>query len=694
MSLIAQKLISASGATGEAVDDDFNLVTGLYHFNGSNGGENYNAVNSSTVSGAPTLNNKSGGQMYQGTFSPFSADDGKWSVDGASGASWVDVTNTSGDFQWGTGAFTIEGFVFIAIDTFGPYLYGERPTGTNGRYVSLAFDSDGKIGWSGDGTWQLRSASDVKTDRLGKWTHFAYVRNSTATNQSFIYWNGSLVATGTINVDYNLATRARLGGLDYFDSSNNYGCYFSNYRLIKGTALYSGSTITVPTAPLTNITNTKLLTLQSNRFIDNSNNSNNSFTGNGSTTSIQPFSPFAPSAEYDPAVNGGSAYFDVGSAQQYVSNVIPYNSSTWTVEAWVYMTDINVGATYTVPVPFHLTGTIGASARMQFGFNSSRNLQLRWWNGSVVNYCTGDDVIPFNAWHHIAISVNSNAIKIFNNGHEQSLSGTTTLNNRASSDNDYTSWGGGIHNYSYWDGYISNLRIQNGTAQYSSSFTLPTAPLGNTATSQVLVNYTNASIIDQTGKTNIKTAGNAQLDTSVKKFGTASYEGDGSPSSFLTLSNAKLIPQGTQSFTVECFIYINSPHKNYNNIYSGAFGLQMYVDSGGKLICWLGNSSGSYFVNGLQSTATVSLSTWTHIALVRDFSAETVTWFVNGTAGGQATSVTDSVVPVGLYQSNATIGAYPTGAYLYDGFLDELRITNKARYTSNFTAPTKEFPNL
>ena len=34
-------------------------------------------------------------------------------------------------------------------------------------------------------------------------------------------------------------------------------------------------------------------------------------------------------------------------------------------------------------------------------------------------------------------------------------------------------------------------------------------------------------MFDQTGKTNIDTVGNAQLDTSVKKFGTASAEFDG-----------------------------------------------------------------------------------------------------------------------------------------------------------------------
>lgn len=56
MSLIAQKLISASGATEEAVDDDFNLVTGLYHFDGSNGAQNNTLLDSSSESHTVTRN--------------------------------------------------------------------------------------------------------------------------------------------------------------------------------------------------------------------------------------------------------------------------------------------------------------------------------------------------------------------------------------------------------------------------------------------------------------------------------------------------------------------------------------------------------------------------------------------------------------------------------------------------------------
>ena len=40
------------------------------------------------------------------------------------------------------------------------------------------------------------------------------------------------------------------------------------------------------------------------------------------------------------------------------------------------------------------------------------------------------------------------------------------------------------------------------------------------------------------------------------------------------------------------------------------------------------------------------------------------------------------------------IGGWYNTDYLMDGYIDEFRMTLKARYTSNFTAPTKEFANL
>ena len=689
MAFLSEKLISASGAVGEETDPDFSLVTALFHFDGDENGTNYNAVNSSTVSGAPTLVNRSGGQMFQGTFSPFSQDEGKWSVSFDGTDDYLGIASSS-DFALGSGDFTLEAFVFQnneagSGNTSHNIINKWNNTGNLKSYFLRITESSGQklqFYWSTDGNSNNYITSNDSLS-VGQWHHVAVVNNGGTLT---LFVDGTAQSsTGTAGTLYTSSAQIQIGRTAADSGSQYFDGFISNARIVKGSALYTGSSYTVPTTTLTAVTNTKLLICCSNRFRDKSTSAHTITFG--SLPKIQPFSPFAPSAAYDPAVNGGSAYFAVGSAQQYVANVIPYNSSTWTAEAWVYMTDINVGSTYSIPVPFHLTGTIGASVRMQFGFNSSRNLQLRWWNGSVVNYCTGDDVIPFNAWHHIAISVNSNTIKMFNNGHEQSLSGTTTLNNRVSSDNDYTSWGGGIHTYSYWDGYISNLRIQNGTATYSSSFSPPTAPVENTSTSQVLVNYTSSNAFDSSRKVNSRMVGSCVTKTSPKKFGTGSLDIYGSTGSRLDTYSSDITYYdilNAGKFTVEFWLYVDNYHASYSDIVGRFNG----VSAG-----WLIYQNGSYieaYINGLQlQIARPSTATWTHFALTRD--GTTTRFFKDGVSGATSTS------SVGADQTSyfLAFGGDATGRNGLDGYVDEFRLTyGKARYTSNFSPATKAFPDL
>ena len=105
MAFLSEKLISASGA--EETDDDFNLVTGLYHFDGSNGAQNNTYVDSSSTSKTLTCSSN----LVQGTFSPFSADEGKWSGSFDGTDDYLSIP-TSDDFAFGTGDFTIEMWVF------------------------------------------------------------------------------------------------------------------------------------------------------------------------------------------------------------------------------------------------------------------------------------------------------------------------------------------------------------------------------------------------------------------------------------------------------------------------------------------------------------------------------------------------------------------------------------------------------
>ena len=91
-----------------------------------------------------------------------------------------------------------------------------------------------------------------------------------------------------------------------------------------------------------------------------------------------------------------------------------------------------------------------------------------------------------------------------------------------------------------------------------------------------------------------------------------------------------------------------------------------------------GSSSVAYTTSG----ASLSTSTWYHIALVR--SGSTVTLYVNGTADAttdtQAGTIGNGVVRV---------GANGSGGGLYQGSMSNFRTASTAVYTVNFTPPTK-----
>ena len=111
MAFLSERLISA-GAKEDPVDDDFNLTTLLIHADGSNNGSN----NQSGVSFLDTSDEghaviDANAAVFPGTFSPFSAEEGKWS--GRFHRSHPDYfAFDNSDFAFGTGDFTIECWVY------------------------------------------------------------------------------------------------------------------------------------------------------------------------------------------------------------------------------------------------------------------------------------------------------------------------------------------------------------------------------------------------------------------------------------------------------------------------------------------------------------------------------------------------------------------------------------------------------
>jgi hypothetical protein len=196
------------------------------------------------------------------------------------------------------------------------------------------------------------------------------------------------------------------------------------------------------------------------------------------------------------------------------------------------------------------------------------------------------------------------------------------------------------------------------------------------------------TIVDSSPSPKTVTAfGNAQISTAQSKFGGASIAFDGS-GDYLQVNPAPVIALGTENFTVECFLYLNSiPSVNNNYIIdqrtsSNTAGFFLILDA--TRLRWAFDGA-----NVTQPTVTWQTQTWTHVALVRN--SGVVTAYINGSQIFTGSNTYAMQSP----PSPTTVGARYTLNESLDGYIDDLRITKGiARYTTNFTPPTAPFPDI
>ena len=679
MSLIAQKLISASGPK-EETDSDFNLVTALYHFDTTtDNGNNSTFLDSSSESHTVTPGST---PPTQGSFSPFSAEEGKWGVQfEEDNSDFLSLDNS--DFSFGTGDYTVECFVlFTGNDSTSGGIFQTANSGTDGSSPAMALrDTTGLTIYTSSGQ---KITGDNGTLALGVWYHLAFVRASSVVK---VYKDGSLVTwnDGTTSVaDTTNITSTAFAIGRYYSNSYTMDGFISNFRVTKS-AVYTGA-FSKPTTPLTDITNTVLLTCRENRFRDASSEANTVSIGAG-TPKIKPFSPFNPSQAYSASVKGGSAnFFQLATSKLDVTDASDFDFGTgdFTVEAWVYPTKDLIGGSY----PFALMLN-GKGNNFYIGWTTYSSAGLVIYGGTGVGsiYSGSTDHVPQKyAWSHIVYQNTSGNFNFYLNG--------TRVCNVADSGSfpDVTGVTVGVSDSygSYYLGaHVSDLRVVKGSNVYSnaSTLTVPTAPLTSVTNTKLLLNFTNSVFFDSTGKTNarfLSGSGVVRSKTGVKKFGTASAQWTGT-GAYLRLNESlepDLIPLGGGDFTIEFQLRLTDVTSTQvfidvlQHSVSGGSALQIYISSGFKF--YAGSSE--------ITIGTISTNTWYHIALVRNGS--TITSYIDGTAGGTESNTTN------FKNQRLTLGSNFNGDYYLRGYMDELRITvGKARYTSNFTAPTEEFLN-
>ena len=676
--MLKNKLLAAMG--GEATDDNFENVTLLLHGDGTNGGQNNTFVDGSTNNFTITRN----GNTTQGSFSPYGD---LWSnyVTGSTGYlsiannSNLNISNSDFTFECWINAASFaatENVLFSRWGTSGNFGYFFSYHPTNG--LTLIYSTNGTSGGN-----VARAYGGTITP--GVWTHVAFCRSGGST-RAFI--NGQQVGSTTSDnaIFYNSTASQIIGGvIDGTTFFYPYTGYISNIRLVIGTAQYT-SNFTPSTTPLTAITNTRLLTCQSNRFIDNSSN-NFTITRNGDV-SVQRFSPFAPSAAYSAAMIGGSGYFDgTGDYLTAPSNAaFTIGTGDFRISLWAY---------------FNSTASNMSLVDMRNGTGGAIGIELYLNTGTIRFYTGGADriigqTLTTSQWYFIELSRVSGTTRLFVNGSQTGSSYADTNSYIANSPriavfSDNLSAG-------LLNGYLSDVRIVNGSGVSSS--TTPTAPLTAITNTSLLLNFTNAAIFDNAMMNDLETVGNAQISTSVKKYGTGSLAFDGS-GDYLFGPMTPNLDLGSGDFTIEMWVYFSSLPTSTAEaffVYGGS-GVARYgliydrrVGQPQGLRFTALNSSNALVIDVAQGGSSGwSSTTWYHVAVTR--SGNSFRLFRDGVQIGSTVTDTDAVPAVTSGGIHVAIDS-DKSSIPFDGYIDDLRITKGvARYTANFTAPTAPFPS-
>ena len=642
-------LMGAAGGSTEP-DANFNTVSFLSHFEGANNGVNNvfddESDSNHTITAVSTIN--------QSSFSPFSRPDGEWANSFYVGSSIK--FPASADFAFGTGNFTVECFVFLYSWAGDAVMVDFRPT--NGAYTdtfSFSLTTNGNPVFYTDQSNALGG-----TVSLHAWHHLALVKTSGVMK---VYIDGTGQNAVSNSVDWSRNGAPSIGATKSgLSNSGSLDGFVSNVRVVKGTAVYT-SDFTAPTSALTAITNTKLLTCQNNRFVDNS-ASAHAVTVVGIPLPT-PFGPILTKA-YDPAVNGGSA---IGSGSQYLtaasSSDFAIGTSDFCIEMWLFPTATPDAA---LEIPFSTRRTAGGN--YMFLHYDNNQISIGTSGAFKLNLAT-TAIKPFQ-WNHVCWARSSGVSMAFINGVKIGQANDTT---------DYLQEGVTVFGVSTDQQYTGNMacfRFVNGSnPRGTSTFAIPTTAPTAVTNTKLLLNMANAQVFDNAAINTLTLTGHANTSTDQAKFGTASLHLDGTGDFAKTeLSTAF----GTGDFTIECFYY-NSASFASANRYLFDFG------SNGLRIQFF-NGTIYYFVDASNSVTTtasgVTHNNWYHIAAVR-YNGQ-MNLYIDGVSRGTKNSVTTN-----LTERSLTIGDYGGGSQALQGFIDEFRISNFARYTSNFTAPAEPF---
>ncbi len=181
----------------------------------------------------------------------------------------------------------------------------------------------------------------------------------------------------------------------------------------------------------------------------------------------------------------------------------------------------------------------------------------------------------------------------------------------------------------------------------------------------------------------VTAAGNAQIDTAQKKFGTASLLLDGTDD-YATVPIDTDWNFGTGDFTIDFQLYINALADGTTETIIGNDIWYVYISRSGSTVSLGFNGGGASGV--AAGTTTELIGSWHHFCVAR--SSGTMKYFVDGVVklSEAVGNLTDGTIALNIGRRGNNNDQF------VNGWIDELRISKGiARWTANFTPPTTEY---
>ena len=383
----------------------------------------------------------------------------------------------SADFRLGNGDFTIEcWFYYKGALSSNRTLFGLFENSSARRSYQVEVRSDGTIRfeWWPDGSTGNSIDTAASTVSISTWHHYAVTRTNGIITQ---YLNGeSLVSSsvGTSSFYDNTDDPFRIGALNA-NVDQSFPGHITNVRIVKGTALYT-SNFKPPMKELEVVPGTVLLACQS-KTDASLEKTGKTITVNGNAVANE----LTPGI-LTPVVKSGGGSAITGSVQFYGNTdylqVAPNSdlslTGDFTVEYWVYMSKSEADMRQIGSNNYYTTGKNG---NWYFGIHneSGGNVYFYTYDGqSNAEFAGASFTTSLNSWYHLAAARVGNTVTIYVNGVEIT-SGTISKDIIDGSVGGIQI--GKLPSYGYHNGYISNLRIVNGTALYTSDFIPPTGEL-------------------------------------------------------------------------------------------------------------------------------------------------------------------------------------------------------------------------